>query len=149
MVHPDHASRIKKAAAIYGWEYPLLTFIYRGVDCGSPNVNPGLIPPTYSDGGVFGFSAGSSLLKGNTPMQWTAEILCHLSPGMTICLQIPTNNGFPGFNSGAGFRPSSISKRGGLANPGQHYTPSDYHGSCLPKQRGAGSFHASLGEGTL
>ena len=26
----------KAAAAIYGWEYPLLTFIYPGFDCGSP-----------------------------------------------------------------------------------------------------------------
>ena len=29
--------RIKKAAAaIYGWDWPLLTFIYPGFDCGSP-----------------------------------------------------------------------------------------------------------------
>ena len=32
----NHASRIKKAAAaIYGWDCPLLTFIYLGLDCGS------------------------------------------------------------------------------------------------------------------
>ena len=33
--NPSTMSRIKKAAATHGWEYPLLTSIYPGFDCGS------------------------------------------------------------------------------------------------------------------
>ena len=35
MVYPEPIKRIKKAAAIYGWDCPLLTFIYPGFGCGS------------------------------------------------------------------------------------------------------------------
>ena len=36
MVYPEPCKRIKKAAAaISGWDCPLLTFIYPGFDCGS------------------------------------------------------------------------------------------------------------------
>ena len=40
---------------------------------------------------------------------WTKSISHHLrNPGMMIRLQIPTSNGFSWFQSGAGFRPSTV-----------------------------------------
>ena len=44
--NPRAMSRMNKAAApIYGWDYPLLTFIYPGFDCGSCGSNLGPTPP--------------------------------------------------------------------------------------------------------
>ena len=37
---------IKKAAAIYGWDCPLRTFIYPGFDCGSAFFAPKLMEKT-------------------------------------------------------------------------------------------------------
>ena len=47
MVYPEPASRIKKAAeGISGWDWPLLTFIYPGFDCGSNEPDPGILETT-------------------------------------------------------------------------------------------------------
>ena len=44
-----------------------------------------------------------------SPSGWTKSIL-HLltTPGMMTTLEIPASNGFPWFQSGAGFRPSTV-----------------------------------------
>ena len=73
--------RIKKAAvAIYGWDRPLLTFIYPGIDCGSIEVKSlyirgGHIPlgegPKPKNGlpdGVNRISTGFTMAWGLKPL---------------------------------------------------------------------------------
>ena len=46
-----------------------------------------------------------------TPILWMDEILHHLrNPEMMILLYMPRNNGFPWYEGGAGFCPSTVSQ---------------------------------------
>ena len=54
--------------------------------------------------------------NGSRFILWMDDILQHIRfPGMMIPMQIPTNSGFPRFQSDAGFCPSSMTTRN---NPG-------------------------------
>ena len=59
--------RIKKAAAaIYGWDRPLLTFIYPGFDCGSCDVRDGAADAAAFAGALaaLGLRDAEALLDG-------------------------------------------------------------------------------------
>ena len=71
-------------------------------------------PPARACRGLPGrrCSAEVGILESGTvdPIPWMDEILHHLrNPGRMIPLEIPTKNAFPWFQSGAGFRPSTVS----------------------------------------
>ena len=121
----NHAKIDKAAAPIHGREVPLLTFIYPGFEQvprktarflqrRRPAHSPGPTPePAEETSSEVGRACSPSVIPGYSRLLcsilWMDEILHYLrNPGMMIPLQISTNNGFPWFPSGAGFRTSAV-----------------------------------------
>ena len=90
MVYPEPCEESKKAAAIYGWDCPLLTFIYPGFDDGSHGrgliLAPGspcfwslgtpCVPFLEKSGGSL--SGGTSLFRGlrRVPFWEPLDLVC-------------------------------------------------------------------------